>query len=357
MFTAKFSTKRVLGVALATGLALTGTVAVAANSDAAVTVAALKLNVVTGSTVAGTIVSVTGKGFQSAAGASKVGAIYFSTATCATSAKLVNPASPISVVSDTKIVVTTPTLALVAAKPTAYNLCVDDTADANVIGTAKFTSYSAPYINTTGLSTTSGASYGGDTLTVTGENFTTKTTATVNGLALTGVKVVIGTGTTASGNSGDDTITGIVPAGSGSAKAVVVTTEGGPVSAAQAFAYLDAVKVSPAFGDGTVGNVVTLTGVSFKTRSFASTPTALKSNVALVKAGVSLAVGAAAPALLCTNIQVVSDTELNCQLPSVVAASAGAYTIVIDTLDNAGTPLVAAASAVSRGATYTVSAF
>jgi hypothetical protein len=358
MRTPKISTKRVLGLTMAAALAVTATVAIAGSSEAAVTVQALKLSPVTGSSAGGTIVTVAGTGFESAAGASKIGKVFFSTTTCAAAASPSNTATVTSLVSATKIVLTTPALALTASKPTAWNLCVDNTANDAVLGTAKFTSYAAPYTNTLALSASTGASYGGDTLTITGENFTTKTTATVGGKTLVGAKVVIGTGTTASGNSGDDTLTGTVPAGAGTGKAVVVTSEGGSITAATAFDYLDAVKVvAPAYGDGTANSVITLTGTGFSTRVFGAAID--DSAVGLVAAGTSIAAAASVPTTgLCGSVQVVSDTELNCQLTAAITAK-GAYSAVIFTRDHTDATKIATAgaTAVSRSATYTISAF
>jgi hypothetical protein len=371
MRSTKFTAKRALGLTLATALAVTGTVAVATSSQAA-SIQALKLSPATGSSLGGTIVTITGKDFQSAAGTSKIAAVYFSTSTCAVANKTTNPAAVISVVSATKVNVTTPVLALVSSKATAYNLCVDDVGDVNVIGSGKFTSYAPPVINTSlggtnGLSTSSGAVYGGDSITVTGENFTTKTTATIGGEKLTGVKVVIGSGTVATGNAGDDTLTGLVPAGAAGTAAVVITNEGGSATSGgagvKAFTYLDALKVAPAYGNGTLSNVISVTGVGFSGRTFSATAAASASMIQVAKAGtnttivgpVTEATWALTTPVLCTAIQVVSDTELSCKLPALTgAANAGPYTVQI--VDSGATNL-SGVTAVSRGATYTVSAF
>jgi hypothetical protein len=369
----KISAKRALGLSMAAALAVAGTVAVAGSSEAAVTIQALKLSTATGNQAGGTIVSITGKDFQSAAGTSKIGAVYFSTSTCAVANKTTNPATPISVTSATKIVVTSPALALTGAKPTAYNLCVDDASDATVIGTAKFTSYYAPLINTTvggtnGLSTASGPSYGGTSVTITGENFTTKSTASIGGKPLTNVKVVVGTATSQSADAGDDTITGLVPGGTTGTAAVAVTNEGGTVidggAGVKDFTYMDAVKVSPSFGDGTANNVITLTGVGFLGKSFpvgaAVVPTTGKSAVVFEKAGAALTAASllatATTGTQCANVQVVSDTELNCQLPAfTLSSAAGGYTIQVVT--GGATAFSGGVTAVSTSASYTVAAF
>lgn len=366
----KITTKRVLGLVMSAALAVTGVVAVAGSSEAAV--AALKLSPATGSSAGGTIVSITGKDFQTAAGVSKVGTVFFSTSTCAIANIGTNAVVTKSVVSATKVNITTPALALVSSKPTAYNLCLADVAGANVIGAAKFTSYAAPTVNdqtavaTAGVSVLSGASYGGGTIVITGENFTAKTTAKIGNLPIAGTKVVIGTGTSATATGGDDTLTGTIPAGTGTGKIVSVTTEGGTVNAlvaTQKFDYLDSLKIAPAYGDGTAGNVIQITGTGFLARTFTNgaVPTATSSAIALnvatqtpaVAGTYASAVGAAG--VYCGTVQVESDTSLSCKVPVLaLATKSGAYTVQIV---DGGASAIGAVTAVSRSAQYTVSAF
>jgi hypothetical protein len=88
-------------------------------------------------------------------------------------------------------------------------------------------------------------------------------------------------------------------------------------------------------------------------------PTVGKSAVVFEKAGASLAttsaLATATTATQCGNVQVVSDTELNCQLPAfTLSSAAGPYTIQVVT---GGATNLSAVSAVSTSATYTVAAF
>jgi hypothetical protein len=376
MYTPRVSTttKRVLSLVAASALAVTGIVSVAASSQAA-GVPSVKLLPTTGSSAGGTVVTVTGKGFQNAGGTSQVEivanhGVWFETATCdinhAGTAPSVD-ATAIAVQSATKLTVTTGVLALVAGKPTVYNLCIQSTATvATVLGTAKFTAYDSPFINdqvtpaTAGLSTKTGSA-------ILGDNFTTKTTATIDGKPLTKVKVVIGSGVhdaiTPSTTDGDDTLTGIIPAGTGANKTVTVTSEGGATDAivaanAQTFSWLSSLNViAPAYGNGSVNDVITVTGSGFKTQVFAAAA-ATKSQIYLVKGGSALAAGGTVPlpanSTLCDRVQVETDTTLTCQLN--VAATDGAYTVV-DVTDGASAVLIGAISSYSRGATYTVSDF
>jgi hypothetical protein len=351
MRTPTFSTKRAIGVAAAAALALTGVIGFAGSSQAVV--ASLTLSPKTGSSAGGTIVTLTGKGFQTAAGASTVGNVFFSLTTCAAAASPTLAATVTSVISDTKISITTPALALVSSKPTAYNLCVDNVGDSAVSYASTFTSYTPPTIvATTGLSTTAGASFGGGTLTITGDNFTTKATASINGKLLTNTKVVVGASTN------DDTITGTVPAGTGTSLPVVVTTEGGPgTTSTQSFTYLDSIKVnSPAYGNGTDNDVISITGSGFAARTFNAAASVTGSTViALVPGGSALAVAGTVPTTkLCDTVQVESDTDLSCQISGAVTD--GAYSVVL--MSRAATATaIATITAVSRSATYTVSDF
>ncbi len=69
-------------------------------------------------------------------------------------------------------------------------------------------------------------------------------------------------------------------------------------------------------------------------------------------------VGGSAAADLCTNVQVLSDTQLVCTTPDIGAAAtdAGSYTVTVlaDSDDAAATP---GASVVSSSATFTFSDF
>jgi hypothetical protein len=377
MYTPKFPTKRALGLALAAALAVSGTVALASNSEAS-TVPPAKVSPVTGATGGGTIVTITGKGFQSAAGTNQVGQIWFSTTSCSPVASGAGsiPVVILSVVSETKIVITTPALPLASSPaPTTFNLCVQDltlTTSGNILGAATYTSYVAPLINTAlggtnGMTTASGASVGGDAITITGENFTAKTVASIGGVALVKAKVVVGNGTSQTANQGDDTISGLVPVGTVGTQAVLITTQGGSATAGgagvKAFTYLDGIKVSPTFGDGVAARVITLRGVGFSARSYAATTPAInKATIQVVKATTNTATGVAVATYVtavgtnyCTKVQVESDTSLTCQMPALVgAANAGPYTVQIVDVDGTVTSAV---TAVSRGATYTVSAF
>lgn len=363
MYTPKFSTKRVLGLVMASALAVSGVVAVAGSSEAAT--ATYTLSPKTGpQSAAGQVVTVTGKAFQVGT-TSKVGSVNFLTTVCDATWTTGGNATSISVISPTKLVVTAPSLAPSSgtAASTAYNICVYDTtggalnAANKLIGTAKYTVYPVATVTSVNAVTTGavkGSSLGGDLLSVVGTNFTKTSVVRIDGVIAKTTFV-------------DATdLTAVTPAHVPAAtKSVTVTTEGGAVNATPiVFTYLDTIKVSPAFGDGTGGNVITVTGSGFLSRVFQSTILTVaggQSVIALNKtAPVYAALGTYAAAqgaggAYCTNIQVESDTQLSCQVPAfTLASAAGTYTVQI--MDS-NTTVVSAVTAVSRSAQYTIAAF
>lgn len=359
MRTPKITAKRALGLTAAVALAVTGTVAAAGTSQAAVS--ALKLSTVTFSEDGGTIVTVTGKDFQNAAGTDKIGAVWFEAgatgAACDYANRATNAAN-FNVVSATKLTATAPDVQSVTlGTVTTYQLCIS--AGTDVVGAGKITANPSPTI--TAVSSTEGPTLGGTSVTITGGNYTTKTTATIGGKSLTGVKVVVDK----VGNV--DTLTGVVPANSLGTKKITVTSEGGSVTHGTDFTYRGAVKVAPVSGDGATGRVITMTGLGFKDKTFAATPANNSSVVALTVPGSAVPVaGGALPAsgtgtraaVFCTDVKVVSDTELNCKLPNLNGTTNPYGTYALQIVDfGAASPTATAATAVSRSAVYTAAAF
>jgi hypothetical protein len=122
-----------------------------------------------------------------------------------------------------------------------------------LIGKAIYTVAAAPTY--TSVSPTSGAALGGQTITVTGDNFQTSAgtlTATLGGSALTGVTVTSNT-----------TFTAVTPAHAASATAVTlaITTNGGTTSTSSVFTYKNGITVSPATSPGSVDVDVDVQGV------------------------------------------------------------------------------------------------
>ncbi len=364
MRTPKMSTKRALGLAMAAALAIGATVAVAGSSEAA----AAKYTLGSTTTSTGQKVTVKGTDFTDSGGASLIDLtkISFETGACPATRSLVGTALGTSgvAVTDTRITLTAPTLALTNSKPTKYNVCFYDTnataSSSQLVGQATVTAYAVPSTFTV-VTGSSGPSYGGTKMVITGQNFTTKSNITVGGAAATGTKVVLGKTSTDL-----DTITAFAPANSGLVSTIRVTGEAGPVTTGSTFTYANAIKVSPDSSDGVAGRVVTITGTGFSSLTWTAALTVASSSIAFVKAGTTLsgfyassAVATPSGAFVCSALNVVSDSQIECTIPSMTGAY-GAYTAVIVSYSATGY-LAAGAGAgstgYSRDATYTVATF
>ncbi|MFN8073978.1 MAG: IPT/TIG domain-containing protein [Kineosporiaceae bacterium] len=354
------ATSKVARVGVAAGLAAGALVATASTSYAAVATATVAP--ATGPAASTTaVLSITGSGFKNAAGVNQVAAIHFNQLTAcpttqsATSASVI-AASTLTVVSATKLVVTTPSLpdtntAGVHTKRD-YVVCLYKTGGtgAAIVAGGKYTVYPQPAI--TSVLPASGANLGGDTITVVGTGFTAKTAVTVGGVAATNVKVA------ADGAS----LTATTPAHAPAAAAVdvVATTEGGASTGGTgAFTYKYAIKVSPQIGANGAGNVITVTGTGFSAMTFNSG--AHKAQVYLVNGKYSPVDNSGsktnAEQGTCGSVQVVSDTELVCTMPSKTDA-AFTVTVVNDDAIDAGTAYASyLQSEVSAASTFTFSAF
>ncbi len=335
MYIPKISTKRVLGLVMASALAVTGTVTFASSSQAVSSVQ-VKLSPITGASTGGTIVTITGKNFQTDVGTAQIGTIRFGLVACSDT-PAGTAATTISITSPTKVVVTTP--ALTVAK---YFVCVFDVAGTLLVGSSTFTGVLP--VSSLAITPASGPTLGGTKVVVSGDDFTAKTKATVGGKLITATKVVINAGAT------DDTLTGLLPAGSGADAKLVVTNEGGNVEVLAAVDYFDAVKVSPSAGAGALNDVINVTGSGFLAGTFSDTAATGVSQLALIQAPIAAA-GTAPTTRMCGKVQVESDTQLNCQL--LTTNTDGAYTLVLFKLATATT--ITNAATIARSANYTVS--
>jgi hypothetical protein len=305
------------------------------------------------------VLTVTGSGFANGAGVSVVkpttGVQFAASCGANVSTSPGTNATAFNVISATRLAVTTPSLTLVGTS-TVFKVCVyDSTTPFNLLGSATYTIYAAPTI-TAVISPTSGPAFGGNTIAITGTGFTSTSKVTVGGVAATNVKV---TGTTS--------ITATPPAHAASATAtqVIVTTQGGPNPTPSTgtwddYTYKSAITVSPSFG--LAGTVIDVKGVGFDSLDFA-TPTAavfLVSGIAYDPTGVSSAKTHGETGT-CGSVQVLSDTELVCVIPTIVASGGVAtYTITVvnDKAVDAQTAVATyTQSVVSSGATYTLSPF
>jgi IPT/TIG domain len=330
------------------------------------------------------VTTLAGTGFADAAGTPRVntGSVVFAT-TCSTTPGLTVTAGGLtatlaSVVSATRLAVTTPSLAIVSttAASAAFKVCVfDKTTPFSLLGSAVYTVYKVPTV--TKVAPAAGPSYGGNTVTVVGVNLSTKSTATVGGLPLTNIKV---TGTTS--------LTGTVPAHAATLAAldVVVSTEAGPsvitatyLGTVNDYDYRNAISVSPSVG--TSGTVISIKGSGFKALDLVTTthtavvyfvdgaydPTddgTTAKTVPQVARDRSNALIPALPApsvagdgAQCLDIQVLSDTELACTAPDLVGKS---YTITVVNDITVGANSLNASylqTVVSSGSTFTYASF
>jgi hypothetical protein len=320
-------TTRLLRAGVAFALASATVVGLASSSEAAS--AKLTPNYLPDN-LAGAVFVLTASGLKSPSGTvlvDTVGAnkgVGFSTSACAStsSGTTYTQASARSVVSATRMVVTMP--AIDVTDKTDYYLCVYRITSGVLLATAKFSVYPAPTI--TALSVSGGPTYGGQSITVEGTNLTKKTAGTLNGNSLT--KVVVA--------KDGLSLSAITPAStSGTNVTLTLTNEGGSVSDAT-YDYYDAVSsVTPSSVPvNTAGTVITIKGYGFKTMML--TAGALKANAAvwitkgLYDSGNQPGSDAAYPGGECTNVQVVDDTEITCEVPALGTGAVGAKTVLGD---------------------------
>jgi hypothetical protein len=314
------------------------------------------------------VVVLTGKDFANAAGTSQVLSVVshgvsFATGTCAADAAAGQSAGQIdatnvAVASPTRLVIGVPgggggladAVANGVEAKKDYNLCVYSSIPTSgaykLRATAKLTVYPKPTLDPVAfLSSTSGPASGGQAITVIGDTsagtpaaasgyFTGKTTATLAGVPLVGIKVA------KDGNS-FTAVTPPMPAGPAD---LVVTTEGGSVTAAAAYTVTNAIIVSPSLVNPTGGSVVSVKGKGF--RAIKDAP----GFGVVFYAGTYDSFGN--PGTPCDNVLVVSDTDLVCDSPVL---NPGAYNVMVtDDMTGAGPTY---SSVISGAATVTASGF
>jgi hypothetical protein len=187
-----------------------------------------------GTTVGGTVVTITGTEFVSGATVTLGG----------------TAASNVTVVSSTSITATTP-----AHATGTVNVVVTDSNGSGTLANG-FT-YSNPALTVTAISPVSGSTAGGTAVTITGTGFVSGATVTLGSTAANNVTVVSGTSIVAT--------TPAVPAGVAS---VVVTNPGGQSGTlTNGFTYVNlvptATAISPVSGSTNGATVVTITGTNF----------------------------------------------------------------------------------------------
>ncbi len=229
-----------------------------------------------GSTLGGTLLTVTGTGFTGAtsvtvggAAATGVTVVNATTLTCNT---------PVGTAGAASVRVTTP--GGINAPNTLYTYVVP-----------------APLVAS--ISPSTGSTAGGTQVTLTGTALTGATGVTFQGMAATNVTVVSPT-----------SITCTVPAGSAGTASVIVTTLGGSNAANTLYTYTllapTVASVAPASGPTTGGTNVTITGTGFT--------------------GVT---GVTFDGATATNVSVVNGTTITCTTPAGTAGTAGTASVLV----------------------------
>ncbi|KUL32651.1 IPT/TIG domain-containing protein [Actinoplanes awajinensis] len=315
------------------------------------------------------------------------------------------PAANVRKVTESKIVITTPTTALnpggagaelfnatglalavngSTTQTTAkYNVCVyagttaGNATTSGLLASGTYTIAASPTI--TNITPESGPSLGGTKVTVTGTGFTTGTTASIGGSALSSV-VVNATGTQ---------FTAITPARTAGADLkLVVTATGGSVDSTadvqtdDDYSYLNGITVQPNTNAGADSVTLDISGVGFSAYTWLTPTNTLDASphIFLVEGTYNGANSAAqvtaleadtrtnGPAAECTDVLVIGDTELICNLDITksvdpVAGTSvstrmneGAYVVtVVNTGANNATPTFQ--TKVTSGSIFTVAAY
>jgi hypothetical protein len=343
MRTPKFSAKRVLGLTLATAIAVTGTVALATSSQA-VTTPSATLTPATGSDSSATNIIVKGKGFADSTGAAVAKTVAFEATVCGVDATAGTAATSFNVVSATKIDVVAPT-SLTAG---TYYLCVWDgtTSTQVILGQGKFITNDPPTASTiagAASNVAKASTLGGTTVSVTGANFAkTGTSATIDGL------------TTKSTYVSATKLSVTLPAHAAkTGLGIKVTTPYGSATTTDTITYTPVITVSPSSGDGTVDNVVTLTGTGFSALTFGAAAT--NATVVFIPGGTTLTANSTTLVSLhpCTSVVVESDTTVSCQAPVL----SGAYSVAIVANGSTAADYGSNVSTPSKSSTYTAAAF
>jgi hypothetical protein len=316
------------------------------------------------------MISLYGKGFATDTGNALVdttsaGASFTTTKTCAADSAAAATANQIAsggvtVASPTRIVISVPQDALddgVDAKTGLevkkdYLLCVYAAADTKLMTSNKFTVYPAPTLAASNfIAPTSGPSVGGQTFSVAADTSMTSTPAsatksgyyaakmsvTLGGQPVTGVKVA------KDGNS----FTGVTPPLPPGPADLVITTEGGSVTAVGAYTVVVGITVTP-----TIINPNIATIVSIKGKGFNAIKNAPNLGVAFVTGVFDQTTNPGTP---CPILSVVSDKEILCTSP-VGTLLPSAYNVVV-TDDITSSATATYTSIVSGGSTVTVGTF
>ena len=329
----------VVGIAAAATAAVLATAPSASAASVALTLSATSgpsggLNSLTGTTATTAFASGFAVEFQyKATSSTACTAAYSTVVTPATGVGIVAVSAP-KLLTNKKIAFTVPAgVSLTpagSAASAAWNVCVyssTNTTTGLLVANAAYTVAAAPTVSA--ISPSSGPALGGGTVTITGTNFTTGTTAKIGGVALTGVTVA----------ANGLTLTGTVPAQAANDDlAVSVSNTGGTATLASAYDYTNGIVISPNTAPtNTASTDVDVTGVGFSNITFSattgSTPTSANGHVFLVDGDydpTDSGGNKTEPEIgECINVLVISDGELICTVNTADSDGAGSSGTVI----------------------------
>jgi hypothetical protein len=307
-----------------------------------------------------------------------------------TAGTVVAPALNVIKLSATKLVIKVPSNASSDATNTdglvlgdnqtiaRYNACVYN---GSTVGTSTLVASGAYSIaappTVTGVTPSHGPSLGGTTIAVSGTNFTTGMTASIGGIALSGIQV----------NADGTQFTAVTPAHTPSTSPETITagTVGGSVTSAALYTFTNGIVVTPStaegVADGGTTQILDIAGTGFLGVGFPSTPAAA-SDATTAEGHVFLVRGrydqtddgnggwTSPPVAECGDVLVIDDEELICTLDltssipagSTATAAAtdipdGAYTVTIVNTGVIGPAAPDYQTRVTNAATFTIAAY
>ena len=257
----------------------------------------------------------------------------------------------VRVLLPTKLAFTIPTTVVSGSPGPSYNICAYTGTSGSLISETVVPYVVAAQATITSVSPAGGPAQGGTSITVTGTNLGSVVSATVGGVALA----------IDPASKGASSFTAITPAhAAGGPFTVAVVTLSGPASKVGAFTYSNGIVVTPnkASNNGSID--IDVQGIGFGAMTFpmsdGSTPNDDSGHVYLVHGRYNptslVAVGSykANDALLeCTDVLVISDTELVCTLALAGNGVRPAWRVAVAVTDvtvaKGSSTLVSAASA------------
>lgn len=382
------SKNRAIGAGIAATLAAAALVGVAGSASAAAPGAAGVATPALGTNAGGNVVSVVGTGFRDAitnAVAIETPKVVLGTATtaavCSTAASGVTWASPVwSAVSATRLTVTMPAGTVPAAAASIKAAICFKARGGTTWTTIPYTFAKPVTAPDADLFTpASGPMSGGQTVNLVAR---TGNATTAYGIFQAGSTVLVGSVPALAVKPAGTSLSFVTPVSSSSgAQTITVRTPGfpdykilpGTAGAGGGYKSVRAISVSPAFGPTDEATSILVQGAGFLSDAYGDADgdpaTPAKSLHVYLSDGKTFTAGATPTAAAvavepaeCANLQIISDTELSCDVPAATSAenTAGAaakpFTVIVTDNDWAGTltpDSTDAADAIVTGSAHT----